>query len=220
MVLTSSATPDQPAPVPPPPKHYNIILFGATGDLAQKYLWRGLFALFKQEFQKGKVHFTIYGVGRTSQSEGRNIVGDVLLKVIQCYDDQCRSVKTEFVQAVQYHALKNEDDYKALSAKISENILTQYGLKQNQTSYETGRLFYMSIPPSAVVKAVKRIKQHLLPRAGYPWVRVVLEKPFGRDKKSAQKLATKLSELFKDEQIYRVDHYLGKPVARLILPFR
>ena len=65
----------------PAPDHYNIVLFGATGDLAQKYLWRGLFALFSKEFGKGKVHFTIYGVGRTSQADGRKIVGDILLKV-------------------------------------------------------------------------------------------------------------------------------------------
>ena len=129
-------------------------------------------------------------------------------------------MKTEFVQTVQYHALKSDKDYKSLADKIGENTLSQYGLKQNQTSYETGRLFYMSIPPGVVTKTVKRIRDHLLPREGRPWVKVVLEKPFGKDKKSAQKLANKLSEMFNDDQIYRVDHYLGKPIVKLILPFR
>lgn len=202
------------------PQHYNVIFFGASGDLAQKYLWKGLYALFKKEFVKGKVQFTIYGTGRTKQAEGRNIVGDILLKKIPCYDDECRRMKTEFVQAVQYHAVRNEDDYKSLAKKIAENTLSQYGLVKNQTSFERGRLFYLSVPPSALTKVVKQIHTHLLPKAGHPWVRLVLEKPFGRDRKSAQKLAKRLSEYFGENQIYRVDHYLGKPVTRLILPFR
>ena len=204
----------------PPPSHINIVLVGATGDLAGKYLWKGLFSLFKEHYQKSNVRFSIYGCGRNTPNDGRQILSKMLLQAVPCHDDQCRKVKTEFVQAVQYHQLKTEEDYKTVGSKIADNTLNRYGLMTNQTSYEQGRLFYIAIPPGALSKVVQLLHTHLMPQAGHPWVRLVIEKPFGRDKKSAMKLAAKLNQHFKEEQIYRVDHYLGKPVVRLILPFR
>ena len=54
------------------PDHVNIILIGATGDLAKKYLWRALYDLYHDNYDKGKVHFNIFGAARTSQDEGNS----------------------------------------------------------------------------------------------------------------------------------------------------
>ena len=66
----------------PPPKHFNIVLIGATGDLAAKYLWRGLFDLFQIYYQKGKLEFAIYGCARKDPDAGRQAMGEILLKSV------------------------------------------------------------------------------------------------------------------------------------------
>ena len=95
-----------------------------------------------------------------------------------------------------------------------------YGLKDTQKSQEIGRLFYLAIPPSAYLQTLERIHKHLLPQYGHPWVRVVLEKPFGTDLESARLLSEQISNLFNESQVYRVDHYLCKSVVQEILSFR
>ena len=103
---------------------------------------------------------------------------------------------------------------------INENTQSLYGLTKTQKSQEIGRLFYLAIPPTAYLQTIERIYLHLLPKYGYPWVRLALEKPFGTDFKSAKELSEKISTFFNESQIYRVDHYLGKIVMQEILPFR
>lgn len=85
---------------------------------------------------------------------------------------------------------------------------------------EAGRLVYLSIPPSSYPETSKLVNQYLRPKIGRPWFRVVLEKPFGRDLVSAKKLAAALESHFDEDEIYRIDHYLGKAVVQEILPFR
>ena len=123
-------------------------------------------------------------------------------------------------QAVQYHQLKSEADYISLGKKVYENTQSLYRVDHNQTSYEVGRIFYLSIPPSAYTRSSRLLHEHVRPQAGRPWVRMVLEKPFGQDLASAKKLDKHLHKYFSDHEIYRVDHYLGKTVVRQILPFR
>lgn len=103
---------------------------------------------------------------------------------------------------------------------LDENTQSVYGLTGSPNTYEEGRLIYLSIPPSSYAKTSKYVHQYLRPKVGRPWFRVVLEKPFGRDLASAEKLAKKLEGYFDENEIYRIDHYLGKAVVKQILPFR
>jgi len=87
---------------------------------------------------------------------------------------------------------------------------------------EPNRLFYLAIPPSIFLDVA-----HAIGGAGFvacdgedPWSRVVIEKPFGKDRESSDELADKLSEVFTEEQIYRIDHYLGKEVIQNLLVLR
>lgn len=94
-----------------PPKHYNLVLVGATGNLASKYLWKALFEIFKQRFHKNEVRFQIYGAARQEQDAGRKIMSDLFLNFVKCSDDECREKKKKFVEATQYLRLKTERDF-------------------------------------------------------------------------------------------------------------
>ncbi|CAE1231326.1 H6PD [Acanthosepion pharaonis] len=83
-----------------------------------------------------------------------------------------------------------------------------------------GRIFYLSIPPNTYPKTVASLYKYCRPLAHGSWQRLVLEKPFGSDRKTAETLAQSLSQWFNENEIYRVDHYLQKPIVRHILPFR
>uniref|UniRef100_A0A8C5MGL7 Hexose-6-phosphate dehydrogenase/glucose 1-dehydrogenase n=1 Tax=Leptobrachium leishanense TaxID=445787 RepID=A0A8C5MGL7_9ANUR len=148
--------------------HISVVLLGATGDLAKKYLWQGFFQLYVNEVSKGH-SFSFHGAALTPPE-------------------------------------------KALHLDI-QNSLAEEGL------HEAGRLFYLSVPPFAYADIARNINASCRPLPG-AWLRVVLEKPFGQDYESAQKLAGELQTYFEEEEIYRVDHYLGKQAVEQILPFR
>ena len=107
-----------------------------------------------------------------------------------------------------------------LGEMLQENTQSVYGLQGSAVSLEEGRLVYLSIPPSTYGRTARHVHAHLRPRVGRPWMRVVLEKPFGRDLESAEALSKELAEFFEEKEIYRVDHYLGKTVVKQMLPFR
>lgn len=162
----------------------------------------------------------IYGCSRKDPDEGRRLLSEILLSIVQCPDENCRTTKRHFVESTQFHQLKTEDDYEALARKIAENTQTMYALTEDHYNFEVGRLIYLSIPPGSYTKTSHLVDKHLRPKVGRPWFRVVLEKPFGHDSDSAKLLATKLSKSFDEEEVYRIDHYLGKSIVKLILPFR
>lgn len=102
-----------------PPKHYNVILIGATGNLASKYLWKALFDLFKERFIKNEVRFQIYGAARQEQDVGRRTMSELFLNVIKCNDDKCREKKKSFVESSQYLRLKTERDFQVGLSQMS-----------------------------------------------------------------------------------------------------
>ncbi|XP_074831821.1 GDH/6PGL endoplasmic bifunctional protein [Carettochelys insculpta] len=194
--------------------HISVVLLGATGDLAKKYLWEGLFQLYLEQVSSGH-SFTFHGAALTAQEPGQRLMFEVLKKLACPADvspDRCAVVKDQFLKLSQYHQLKASENYAALNREI-EMLLQQEGLE------EAGRIFYFSVPPFAYAEIARHINSTCRPRPG-AWLRVVLEKPFGHDHKSAQQLAIELRTFFQEEEMYRVDHYLGKQAVAHILPFR
>ncbi len=200
----------------------SLVLVGSNGDLAKRYLWPSVFHNFCRRntvLQKGGCELLVYG------SVTRRITNEIQLWLettvnIDCpfassdtsaADAQCWSCMDQFRQATQFVQLKFEEHYQSLSVRINE-YYAQKGLK------ELGRIFYLAVPPSAYSEISKNIHSHAQPSDG--WMRIVLEKPFGEDLVSAQLLADTLSGFFSEEEIYRVDHYLGKFGVQQILPFR
>ncbi|NXL41398.1 G6PE protein, partial [Podilymbus podiceps] len=194
--------------------HISVVLLGATGDLAKKYLWQGLFQLYMDQVSSGH-SFTFHGAALTALEPGQRLMFDVLKKLACPPDespDRCAVLKDQFLKLSQYHQLKTAENYTVLNREI-ETLLRQEGLK------EAGRIFYFSVPPFAYTEIARHINSSCRPPPG-AWLRVVLEKPFGHDLESAQQLAAELTSFFREEEMYRVDHYLGKQAVAHILPFR
>lgn len=191
--------------------HVDILLIGGVGDLASKYLWQGFYNYYFDKFNSGN-SFSFYGIARHEQQKGEIILSSLLDRVVKC-DDQtqetCRDARNNFIKNTKYIQLKREEQYASFCN----------GLKSSD-SY--GRLFYLSVPPSAYSVITKSINLHcrIHNMTDKSWLRVVLEKPFGNDKVSAESLATLLSQELNEHEIYRVDHYLGKPIVKQILPLR
>ncbi|XP_077007517.1 GDH/6PGL endoplasmic bifunctional protein isoform X2 [Tamandua tetradactyla] len=197
-----------------PQGHVSIILLGATGDLAKKYLWQGLFQLYLDEVGKGH-SFSFHGAALTDPQKGQQLMAKAL-ETLSCPADMvpshCAERKDQFLQLSQYRQLKTAADYSALSRDIEAHV-------QHKGLREAGRIFYFSVPPFAYADIARNINSSCRPGPG-AWLRVALEKPFGQDYRSAQELATELGSFFQEEEMYRVDHYLGKQAVAQILPFR
>ncbi|XP_063001251.1 GDH/6PGL endoplasmic bifunctional protein [Elgaria multicarinata webbii] len=194
--------------------HISVVLLGATGDLAKKYLWQGLFQLYLDEVSNGHT-FTFHGAAQAEPEAGRKLMFG-RLKKLTCPPDvppnRCAILKDQFLKLTEYRKLKTAEDYATLSQEIT-TTLGQEDLK------EAGRIFYFSVPPFAYADIARHINSSCRPVAG-AWLRVILEKPFGHDLRSAQQLAEELRTFFREEEMYRVDHYLGKQAVAHILPFR
>lgn len=196
------------------PGHVSVIVLGCTGDLAKKYLWQGFFELYINQVNSGH-SFSFYGGGLSPTNKSTPVLFEIL-KNLNCSKDvskeRCAILKEQFLRLSKYKQLKTLEDYEDLSKSIQRQL-------QQEGMVEAGRLFYLSVPAFAYAEIADRINSSCRPSKG-AWLRVVLEKPFGHDFKSAQVLATQLGNSLKDEEMYRIDHYLGKQVVANILQFR
>ncbi len=188
-----------------------FIILGATGDLTRRKLIPALYTLFREGALPDD--FAIIGFARRDY-EGEKFC-KLIASALQEYsrlpvDDE--SLQT-FCSHLIYHRgdLSDSADFSALSKKLQgDNALPQ------------NRMFYLSIDPSLINQTVEHLSAAglITPPDAKFWTRVVVEKPFGRDLESAQKLNRKLLTHLDEEQIYRIDHYLGKETVQNILSFR
>ena len=179
-----------------------VVLVGATGDLSQRKLLPGLFHLWKTGFIPG---CRIVGVSLDAiDVEGfRAIVLGAL--------DRFSIRKAD---ETDWQAFSEILDYCPISA--GPERLRAAVAKAEAEFGESRRLHYLSVPPAAALPAV-----HLLAEAGLvERSRIVMEKPFGTDLESAKTLNDALHKVFREEQIFRIDHFLGKEPAQNILAFR
>ncbi|XP_051933065.1 GDH/6PGL endoplasmic bifunctional protein [Hippocampus zosterae] len=194
--------------------HVSVVVVGGTGDLAKKYLWQGFFQLYSNQVSRNT--FSFYAGGLLSADKAMPIFFGIL-KAVPCpkdvSDERCALLKEQFLRLAQYRQLKSHDDYRDLAQQIEQQA-------QEEGLTEAGRLFYLAVPAFAYADIADKINTNCRPVDGAAWFRVVLEKPFGHDLRSAQALAAQLGEALRDEEMYRIDHYLGKQVVSKILPFR
>lgn len=197
---------------PQRPGHVSVVIVGGTGDLAKKYLWQGFFQLYVTQVSSGNT-FSFYG-GGLSPAEMATPVLFESLKAVSCPKDisqeRCAVLKEQFLRLSQYQQLKTLEDYQELGKHIEQQL-------QQEGMTEAGRLFYLSVPAFAYADIAEKINNSCRPTSG-AWLKVVLEKPFGHDYRSAQVLATQLGNSLKDEEMYKIDHYLGKQVRKAYIP--
>jgi glucose-6-phosphate 1-dehydrogenase len=180
-----------------------VVLFGATGDLARRKLLPGLFHLASAGFIPG---CRIIGVSLDE------IDADAFRKVARAAIDEFFARK---VTDADWDSFARSLDYVPLAAGAG-TLKAAVAACEQQLQGESRRLHYLSVPPNAALSAV-----HLLGEAGLvERSRIVMEKPFGTDLASAVQLNARLHEVFAEEQIFRIDHFLGKEPAQNILAFR
>jgi len=192
------------------PSDSNIVIFGASGDLTFRKLVPALYHLFVTDQLSSS--FFILGVGRSSYSddEFRSKLSNNMLT-----DQRVDEVAlTLFLQHVYYVTLNTstECEYVHLKAKLA-SLYQQYNVAPNT-------LFYLATPPSLFGVIPKCLAAHQLNDESEGWKRLVVEKPLGYDLKSAIDLDTELHRYFDEQQIYRIDHYLGKETVQNLLVFR
>lgn len=197
----------------PKTTNYTIfIVFGATGDLVWRKLGPALYNLYLG--QSLPDHFLIIG---TSRSTLRNI--DFQNRILDGVNHFSRNGVVDretwemFAKSIVYQSADVKDDahYKSLALTIKK---TEEEWKQKATL-----IFYLAVAPRFFPIITKKLSENRLAKDAKR-SRIVIEKPFGHDLQSAQELNKLLAKLFKEEQIYRIDHYLGKETVQNIMAFR
>jgi glucose-6-phosphate 1-dehydrogenase len=186
------------------PTPTTVVLFGATGDLAQRKLLPGLLHLF----QSGLLR-EVQVVGTSLDEHDRESFIEFTQKAVAEYGGEGPDPEGWPEFSKRLHWAPGAGGAEALRNTVAEA----------EAQFETDqvrRLHYLSVPPKAALPVV-----HLLKDAGLvDRSRIIMEKPFGTDLASARKLNSELHEVFDEEQIFRIDHFLGKEAAQNILAFR
>ena len=190
-----------------------IVIFGASGDLAKRKLIPALFKVYGEGLLPQST--TILGYARSQYSD--EAFREAVRQGIEEHGDGVfdPALWEIFAKGIFYQAgaYDNDGSFQTLAARILEI----------ETERPTGgnRLFYMATPPSVFESITQELGATGLatPLPG-SWTRLVVEKPFGHDLASAKALNLHLQGIFDEEQIYRIDHYLGKETVQNILVFR
>lgn len=193
----------------------SIIVVGASGDLAVRKIFPALFSLFCRKLLPES--FACYGFARTPLSDEafRNLLMTRLTCRYTPGESECRGYMEAFLKRCFYASGKYDsvEDFKAL-----ESLLKRH----EPANQPTTRLFYLSIPPFLFLPTAQSVHDAGLaediPRKTA--CRVVVEKPFGRDRESSDALTRGLAKVFTEPQTYRIDHYLGKEVIQNLMVLR
>ncbi|XP_043724224.1 glucose-6-phosphate 1-dehydrogenase 6, cytoplasmic-like [Telopea speciosissima] len=196
----------------------SIVVFGASGDLAKKMTFPALFNLYRQGFlPPSEVH--IFGYARTKLSDaelrdrisGRLVYGEAA-------SSELSEVVSNFLQLVTYvnGSYDSEDGFRQLDKEICEHEISK-----NSQEGSGRRLFYLALPPLTYPIVCKMIRDCCMSKSDLGgWTRVIAEKPFGKDLGSSEELHKQLGELFDEQQLYRIDHYLGKELVQNLMVLR
>jgi len=187
-----------------------LVIFGASGDLTRRKLIPGLYNLACTGCMNPQ--FEVLGVGRTEMSseEFRSRMRESASQSSDARDFN-ESQWKNFERRLHYLIGDIQDDgfYSRLKARLGEH-----------SESVPNHLFYVSTPASVAGPIVESLKRAGLNRNAGGWSRIVLEKPFGHDLRSAQELNAVVHQAFDEKDVFRIDHYLGKETVQNILVFR
>jgi len=192
-----------------------MVVFGASGDLARRKLLPSLV----QIQQRGLLseHFCLLGCGRTEQSDEQ-----FRRTARKSIEDSGGNISAEAVEAVLQKCYYLSGDYG--DPATYDNIKRRLAELRNKHGIQGCNMFYLAVPPVLYETVAERLGSAGLSRKEEPrcqtQVRLVVEKPFGRDLESAIRLNDTISKWFQESQVYRIDHYLGKETVQNIMIFR
>jgi glucose-6-phosphate 1-dehydrogenase len=187
------------------PENHILVIFGASGDLTKRKLIPALFDLYQQGLLPE--NFAILGASRTELSNeafrikaGEFLPGD--------------KKTADFEKLLFYETLNptEPDDYKKLKDRL-EKLGKEKNIAPNS-------IFYLSTPPSVYEIIAKNLSEHGMSKSENHFRRLIVEKPFGTDLESAKRLNINLLHFFDENQVYRIDHYLGKESVQNMLVTR
>ena len=188
-----------------------IVIFGASGDLAHRKLIPALYDLFLDKWLPEQ--FVVVGVSRTEMSDDQ--FREHLRSGVDQFSRRCKSNDPNWADFAPHLIYLTGDPtvgdvYTLLSRRLED--------LEKDWQTPASHVFYLAIPPAVVESIAERLGQAGLSDGEN--ARLVVEKPFGHDLASARELNQKLTRIFPESQIYRIDHYLGKETVQNILAFR
>jgi glucose-6-phosphate 1-dehydrogenase len=192
------------------PQPHILIIFGASGDLTKRKLMPALYVLFKQKILPEK--FAILGVGRSHYTDDSYRLH--LLEALEIEGTGEKQLSDNFLKFVHYLTLNTGDleSYASLQPRLNEIGLS----KEIPSNY----IFYLATPPSLYDIIPKALALNKLNVEKDGWRRIIIEKPFGYNLKSARDLNRQLLKCFHEDQVFRIDHYLGKETVQNIMVTR
>ncbi|HJU73795.1 MAG TPA: glucose-6-phosphate dehydrogenase [Gemmatimonadaceae bacterium] len=185
-----------------------IVIFGATGDLAKRKILPALWKLWADGDLPANT--AVLGVGRDTALNDQSFQAHARDSATKA--GAPAGVAAHWARScVFYQAVPGSADFPALGERI--------GVIERERSLPGNRVFYLSLPPNVFPSTVESLGACGLSKSP-GWTRLVIEKPFGRDLASARELNALLHRYFNEQQIYRIDHYLGKETVQNLLVFR
>ncbi len=191
-----------------------LIIFGSNGDLAKRKLLPAVFQLYLDNLLPA--NFVVIGAG--SQEKNEKTYRDDVRESLNTFAKTTVSSNSEsvntFLERVYYKKVNNkaEEDFAELKSYV-DNLATSLEIPQNI-------VYYFSIPPFLYEVVAAHLEKYGMNLQTNGWKRIIVEKPFGYSYDSALDLDDKLHAGFKEEQIYRIDHYLGKETVQNIMVTR
>ncbi|MCK6474307.1 MAG: glucose-6-phosphate dehydrogenase [Planctomycetes bacterium] len=192
----------------------SIVIFGASGDLAQRKLIPALYHLHNAGYLPST--YAVVGNGRTPMSDDE--YRERMLEKVQEHvaDGTKPGAKHPLIAALHYVTGDTDD------AKTFADLREKLEALDAERKMPGNRLFYLSVAPRFFAPILMHLKEAGLIRGKHDpvWTRVIIEKPFGHDLQSARELNDAVTDVLDEDQIYRIDHYLGKETVQNILSFR
>ncbi|MDH5174761.1 MAG: glucose-6-phosphate dehydrogenase [Elusimicrobiota bacterium] len=191
---------------------FTMVIFGGAGDLSQRKLLPALCHLCQDEKLPRKFSILGFGLPEMSDEKYREFAGDSFRKFSRESLDENNWNK--FAKHLFYLSsdFKAGDKYKLLYRRINEITASGRG-KQKEV------IFYLAVPPQFAPVIIEKLKQNGLSKGTFD-SRVIMEKPFGKDRASAVELNRVVAGAFDEKQVFRIDHYLGKETVQNIMFFR
>lgn len=186
-----------------------LVIFGASGDLTRRKLVPALYNLYV----KGRMpeQFTIVGVSRSQYSHDQ---------IRERYGAGVQEFSGDSYNADKWHTFAQHLFYHACDAGEPEGMASLHSFLNQHESSTCNRLYYLSVAPGLYEVITHNLGNEGMAKSESGYRRVIIEKPFGVDETSAHALNETVHEVFEEDQIYRIDHYLGKETAQNILFFR
>ena len=186
-----------------------LLIFGASGDLTMRKIFPALYALAYRKLLPDR--FAVVGTARSEWTDDE--FRDRMEHAVREFgrDDFDQDVWDRLVGATYYQPMDFADESKA------DELISRLNRVDEEHGTRGNRVYYLAVPPQAMPTIATRLGKR---RSTHGWARLIVEKPFGHDLASARDLTKRISRYFAEEEVFRIDHYLGKETVQNMLALR